>query len=103
MGNKKKYQCDEIKNVIIYDERNIIFILCGQELRKRRIIGVSADGTVRFKTHAQQGWIFSHLTKHPTAKMAVVCGSNEKVDGWYDWQFSIDPDTGSLSKHCPAY
>jgi hypothetical protein len=52
---------------------------------------------------ATTGFIFSYLTRHPEIGIAVVCGRNEKVDGWYNWYFAIDVKIGKLTSHCPAY
>ena len=50
-----------------------------------------------------QNFLFSYLTYHPDVGFAVVAGSNEKVDGWYDWHFGIDLANRKLFRHCPAY
>ncbi|CAM2010605.1 hypothetical protein [Acanthopleuribacter pedis] len=61
------------------------------------------DGRLMFQVKAPEGFSISYLANHPDAAAAVVCGADEKVDGWYDWHFAIDPKNGSLKRISPAY
>ena len=62
----------------------IVFLLVGNEPAKRKILCLSSDGSLKYNISSPDGCFFSYITKHPTAKLTVVCGSNVKVDGWYD-------------------
>ncbi|GEM_PF-2165216 len=102
-GVQVSYNYKEIQNAIIYEEKMIVFLLVGNEPTKRKILCLSCHGDLKYSIYPPDGWFFSYITKHPTAKISVVCGSNIKVEGWYDWHFAIDPYNGNLKKHCSAY
>lgn len=61
------------------------------------------DAGLLFVIEAPKNFSFSYLVKHPNASVAVVCGGDQAVEGWYDWHFSINPKNGSLERLAPAY
>ena len=63
----------------------------------------SAGGQEIVVLSAPAGFEFSYLTTHPSIGAAVVAGSNQKIDNWYDWHFGYDSETKELFRHCPAY
>lgn len=67
------------------------------------LYGIGLDGTLKFEVQAPAGYSFSYLTQHPDLGTAVVCGAESEVEGWFDWHFSIDEESGALHRYCPAY
>ncbi|MEO7779458.1 MAG: hypothetical protein ABIY63_18180 [Fibrobacteria bacterium] len=81
----------------------VVLLIKNEGADKSELIGFDSIGQQNFKSFPPRGYRFSHLTLHPKAQIAVVCGGEEEVDGWYDWHFSIQPETGELKRIYPAY
>ena len=95
--------CQDLDNAYLFSKNNLILALVGKKNYPEMLIGFNEKGTRKFEVNAPEGFQFAYLTEHPTAGVAVVCGSDERVDGWMDWHFAVDPVTGELKRHCPAY
>lgn len=102
-GNSVAVSCENLDGAYLYSKIETVLVLSGAGDFPTDLFGYSADGIKIFEKEAPEGFVFSYITEHPTAGIAVVCGGKEKIDGWYDWHFSVDPSTGKLSRHCPAY
>jgi len=98
-----KIVCENLDSAKLFSKFKIVIALVGSGNYPSNLIGFSVEGNTKFEIKAPEGFVFSYLTEHPTAGIAVVCGGNEKTDGWYDWYYAVDPKTGKLTKHCPAY
>jgi hypothetical protein len=94
---------NHLKDACLYAKGKTVLALAGEGNYPSTLLGYNVDGTPKFEVTAPAGYIFSYITEHPEVGVAVVCGGNEKVDGWYDWHFAIDTKTGKLTRHCPAY
>ncbi len=75
----------------------VLFALDGEPERAR--LFAAADGTTLVTVEPPTGFAISHLTNHPNAEAALVCGSlGDKVDGSYDWHFAINLKDGSTKR-----
>lgn len=102
-GNKVKILCEDLHGARLFPKYKLVLALAGKEEYPSKLIGYCIDGTEKFQVDSPQGFAFSYLTEHSTANIAVVCCGEKKVDGWYDWHFSVNPSTGELTRYCPAY
>jgi len=104
LGDKQiSIEINDLKDAHLYAKGKTVLALAGEGNYPSTLLGYNVDGTKKFEVAAPEGFIFSYLTEHPEFGIAVVCGGNEKIDGWYDWHFAIDVKTGKLTRHCPAY
>lgn len=101
--NQVSIEIDNLEGAYLYLEGKTVLALTGEGNSPPKLIGYSIYGTRKFEVAAPGGFAFSYITRHPEVGVAVVCGGNEKVDGWYDWHFAIDVKTGKLTRHYPAY
>lgn len=102
-GRLVTIECKCIISFQFYKKAKIILVLNdlgGNESIK--LFGYEFDGNLKFKTTPPKGFTFSYLTEHPEIEVAVVGSSSEKIEGWYDWHFSINGKTGELKRWCPA-
>jgi hypothetical protein len=87
----------------LFDKRwQVVFLLLGEDRRRALLVGLDGAGHERFRVRCPAGYTFAYLTSHPLGP-AVVCGANRRVQGFRDWQFLIDRDTGRLARVDPAY
>jgi hypothetical protein len=96
-------ECPDLDNAYLFPKANLILALVGKGNYPSTLIGFSEKGTRKFEVNAPEEFEFSYLTEHPTAGIAVVCVADKRIDGWMDWHFSVNPSTGELKRHCPAY
>lgn len=89
------------------ESKNLVFALANNGKENEEDINLlhvfAENGTLIASLGPPNGYNFSYLTKHPEVGVAVVAGTNEKIDGWYDWHFGFDLTKKSLFRHCPAY
>jgi hypothetical protein len=102
-GYQITVSCENLDSAHIFTKNNLILALAGPGNFPSRLIGLSEDGNEIFSVEAPAGFVFSYLLEHPTVGIAVVCGGDNQIDGWYDWYFSVNPSTGGLTRSCPAY
>lgn len=102
-GKLIKVICKSVRQALVFPKVQSVFVLVGSEDYDWTLIGFTVDGKKKFEVKAPEGYDFSYLTIHPTTDVAVVCNGNNYVDGWRDWHFSVEPSTGDLTRHCPAY
>jgi hypothetical protein len=95
--------CEFPSSAQLFASWRVVLVLAGAAEFPTVLLGFALDGKKIFEKEPPEGFVFSYLTEHPTAGLAVVCGGKERIDGWYDWHFVVDPSTGELTKHCPAY
>jgi hypothetical protein len=97
-------KCENLDNARAFPKANLVLVLVGKnDNYPSTLIGFSEKGVRKFEVNASEGFKFSYLTEHPTAGVAVVCVANKRIEGWMDWHFSVNPSTGVLKRHCPAY
>lgn len=102
-GELVSIECPDLDSAHLFTKVNLVIALVGQGSYPSKLIGFSEKGVRKFEVDAPKGFEFSYLTEHPTAGVAVVCVANQRIDGWMDWHFSVNPSTGELKRHCPAY
>lgn len=67
------------------------------------LMTMNAEGEVTCELSAPDGFQFYYLSNHPDLGGAVVCTTNQPINGWSDWFFGIDLSLKALVRHCPAY
>lgn len=96
----------ELKSVDQYelDQSNgFILVLTGTDSVPDSLYIIDAkDGSYR-SLRPPSGFDFYYLTNHPQLGASVVCVSENPVEGWRDWHFSVEPGTNNLSRAIPAY
>jgi len=101
---KEKKNIVSINNVhqaMATDDQEVI-VLSGKGEFPSILSGYTPEGEQTFHVPPPKGYTFSYLTMHPEVGVAVVCGGDERKDGWYDWHFAINPHDGSMKRHCPS-
>lgn len=66
------------------------------------MIGVNYDGSVKFEFHSTDDLGVTNFSTHPEISVPVVGWINEN-GRFIDYYFSINMETGDLSKFCRAY
>jgi hypothetical protein len=94
---------NDVQNAMVYKKYRMVIVLVGQDKNPSKMKGFLSNGVLKFEHSPPEGFMFSFLTEHPDIGLAVVCGATNKVNGWYDWHFSINPKTGDMKRYCPAY
>ncbi|QDV16052.1 hypothetical protein Pan153_06730 [Gimesia panareensis] len=93
-----------IQQVKLYDSQDLVLILTGEQACPDTLSAYDYTGQMLFRVPPPEGFAFSYLTDHCQVPIAVVAGSTDgQIDGWYDWHFSVNPQTGKLSRISPAY
>lgn len=85
-------------------EARNVYALGGPDAKAHptQLMGFSSTGAVLFSVGPPAGFIFSYLTQHPSASIAVVAIGDPVPGGFSDWHFSVSPK-GELEKVAPAY
>jgi len=98
---EKTISVSNVHQAMATDEQ-IVIVLSGKGDFPSVLSGYTPDGEQLFHVPPPKGYVFSYLTRHPAVGVAVVCGGDERKDGWYDWHFEISSHDGSLTRHCPS-
>ena len=102
-GQDHRAQVPGIYSAVIDHGREVILMLSRHPDGGEILIGLSLDGTERFRRDPPEGFRFSYLTEHVSGNAALVCGAAKLLPGWNDCFFLIDHDSGSLTKDGPSY
>ncbi|WP_270180271.1 hypothetical protein [Alkalihalobacillus sp. CinArs1] len=103
-GKKKEIHIPNLELIEIYKTNNRIIALIGESDFLSHLQGYNFEGEYLFEVTPPDHFMYSYLTEGANNEMLVVCSSSEgKVDGWYDWHFVIDENTGVLTRGYPAY
>lgn len=103
-NNKIILNVKNIQQIKLYEKKEIALLLVGEKINiAEKLYVYSFSGEERFNLFPPQGFSFSYLTNHPEVEIAIVCSSENSIEGWYDWHFSLDIKTGNLKRYCPAY
>lgn len=86
-----------------YPDCAIVLVLAGEPTALSHLIGLSLGGEMRFIVAPPDGYSFGYLTEHVEICPAIVCGKNVLDEGFPDWHFAVNPESGVLRRHCPAY
>jgi hypothetical protein len=101
-GKKVSLNIAEASQAVGDNGRELVFVLVGNDNDKTLEV-YSSSGDQIATIYAPESFSFSYLIKHPEVGTAVVAGSNQKVDGWYDWHFGYDEKKNVIFRHCPSY
>lgn len=101
-GNVITLKIENIDNFLQVGDKKILLILQISKDNLLKLLIYNFKGELLFDLSPPKGFLFSYLTKHPEVEVAVVCSSDDRIEGWYDWHFKIDPETGCLQRWCPA-
>jgi hypothetical protein len=74
--------CELPSSAHFFASWRVILALAGAGAFPTALLGFSPDGKKIFEKEPPEGFVFSYLTEHPTARLAVVCGGKERTDGW---------------------
>ena len=106
-GKTIVYEKENVYSGIIWEDKIFVYIYNSSKpsVSENSVLCLSLNGDYIYTIKPPIGWSIRYLTTHSTAKVAVVCSSeNGVVDSWFsDWHFAINPDNGELTRHCPAY
>lgn len=98
-GQEISIEYGDLDQAYLYRNAEVIFVLAGKNRYPDTLVIFSIDGKEKIKVKAPAKYAFSYLTDD----LEVVCAGEEKIDGWYDWHFSVEPSTGKLTRRFPAY
>jgi hypothetical protein len=102
-GTPVSVNCPNLEGARLFPKSDIVLAISGENGLCTTLVGFSVEGMRKFEVAAPEGFLFSYLIEHVTAGIAVVCAGEKYIEGWYDWHFAVDPSSGKLSRHCPAY
>lgn len=102
-GQSVRVHVPDVDSARIDPASDRVFVLSARTRFPDRLFGFDASGRQLFCVTPPDGTQFSYLTSHPQSPMAVVCTARHQIDGWNDWHYAVDPDTGQLTRLSPAY
>ncbi|MGN5526132.1 hypothetical protein RBJ15_07505 [Pantoea sp. BS_4] len=91
-----------IDQALIDSSRNLLFVLDEKEGLPKRLSVINGAGEVLSTFSPPVNGDFYYLTITPEKEVLVVCVFSEKLDGWNDWHFSFNQDSGKLERIAPA-
>ncbi|MEB6533654.1 hypothetical protein RAC65_03990 [Pantoea sp. BS_8] len=91
-----------IDQSLIDSSRNLLFVLDKKERLPKRLSVINGSGKVLSTFFSPVNGDFYYLTITPEKEVLVVCVFSEKLDGWNDWHFSFNQDSGKLERIAPA-
>ena len=87
-----------IHQAISWDQKECVVVL----LRSPETLLVFGwDGRLVRTFLPPVGFELYYMQEHPRVGVSIVCVAAAPVDGWQDWQFAIDLETGSLERFSP--
>lgn len=102
-GRTQSLKLKSVDQYALDQKTGLILALTGADSVPDSLHFIDAkDGSYR-SLRPPSGFDFYYLTNHPQLGVSVVCVSENPVEGWRDWHFSVDPGTNSLSRAIPAY
>lgn len=101
-GKTISFNCEHLQNARAYTEIKLVLAIAGLD-NNARLIGFDENGQQMFEVNPPDKFIFWYLSEQSETEPVVVCVTDEKIDGWNDWRFLVDPSTGKLTRHCRAY
>jgi hypothetical protein len=105
MFEGKRVTCPlkRVDSVMMDKKRRLVFALIGGGPSSDELVCFLTNGEEKFRVRSPAGFHLRHLARGVNGDVQVVCGSSEEVDGWYDWHFAIDENTGALRRAEPSY
>lgn len=85
------------------DECNKIIILSGPQAYPDRLTVIDGCGVKLFSCYPPDGTSFYYLTKDSSNNILIACTFEEKIEGWYDWHYSLDLTNKDLVRGAPVY
>lgn len=102
-GQAKNITISGLDQAIIEPKKWNILVLIGSGEPPNSLMILDDEGRMLRELSPPDGFKFYYLSNHPEIGGAVVCVTDEPIDGWNGWFFGIDFSNASLFRHCPAH
>ncbi|HEY9060822.1 MAG TPA: hypothetical protein VIO64_10030 [Pseudobacteroides sp.] len=102
-GKPTVINCENLHDARLFLREETILALTGEGDFPSILFGFSIEGSKKFEVPPPDGFLFSYFTQHATTNIAVVCIAKTYMEGRSDWHYSIDTQSGNLTKLSPAY
>jgi len=101
VNNDEEYKLGKVETVSVFSEENRVLILTRDSLKTDFIYCFDLKGKLIFKIAPPEHYSFWYMSgKQIACNEADSLAEKSPLSGWW---FSIDIDTGSLTKASPAY
>ena len=94
---------DDLDLAMIDEKRKLIFVLSKPLPLPVLLTVLNIDGTLLSTFAPPEGASFSYLTLNDKKEVLIVCSFSEKINGWYDWHYSLDLDKKVITRMAPSY
>lgn len=88
-----------IDQVMSWDQKKCVAVLL-QSPESLLVFGW--DGQMRRTFSPPPGFKLYYLTSNAQVGVSVVCITSTPIDGWTDWQFAMNLETGELERLSPS-
>ncbi|TGN38851.1 hypothetical protein [Marinobacter confluentis] len=102
-GQTRNKTIPGLDQAIVESKNGNILVLAGANGSPNKLVILDGEGRISCELSPPEGFQFYYLSNHPEIGGAVVCVTDESIDGWNDWFFGIDFSNASLFRHCPAH
>ena len=94
---------DDLDLALVDEKRNVVFVLSKPLPLPVLLTVLNIDGTLLSTFAPPEGASFSYLTLNDKKEVLIVCSFSEKINGWYDWHYSLDLDKKVITRMAPSY
>ncbi|WP_336222848.1 hypothetical protein [Enterobacter bugandensis] len=94
---------DDLDLAMIDEKRKIIFVLSKPLPLPMLLTVLNIDGTLLSTFTPPEGASFSYLTLNDKKEVLIVCSFSAKINGWYDWHYSLDLNKKVITRMAPSY
>lgn len=111
--NSKKLEWKNDKKVLslnfeekiqaMLDENKQVIVVLKNNINNEKLYIYDINGELKKSINKPSGFDFNYLTKDEKSEVIVICSTENPINDWYDWQFSIDLRRGLLIRKNPSY
>lgn len=94
---------DDLDLAMIDERRKLIFVLSKPSPLPVLLTILNNDGVLLSTFTPPECASFSYLTLNHQKEVLIVCSFSEKMNGWYDWHYSLDLERKELIRIAPSY
>jgi hypothetical protein len=81
---------DDLDLALVDEKRNVVFVLSKPSPLPMLLTVLNNEGVLVSTFPPPEGASFYYLTLNDAKEVLIVCSFSEKINGWYDWHYSLD-------------